>query len=121
MQEIPRAFVKHGGAVLSEDVTLIFGDGESYVAGYCPRRHFLSGFRNLIVHYSLEENDVMVFDYVSDSKFVVHLFKASGMQFNYNNVPGPSTNIENIIHEEDLIIISDSDSSIESELYFSTL
>ena len=109
MQEIPRVFVKHGGALISQSVTLIIGDGESYLVDYCPRSHFLKGFRNLIQQYSLKENDVMMFSYVYESKFVVHLFTASGMQLNYNSGPG----IVNNRHDEDVIFISDS--SAESE------
>ena len=113
MQEIPRVFVKHGGALISQSVTLIIGNGESYLVDYCPRSHFLKGFRNLIQQYSLKENDVMMFSYVYESEFVVHLFRASEMQLNYNSGPGESSNIVNSRHDEDVIFISDS--SAESE------
>lgn len=58
----------------------------------------------------------MIFSYISTSKFAVHLFKASGIQFKYDLEPFPNPSNDNAGREENIIYISDSND--ESKLFF---
>ena len=116
MQEIPRVFMQSGSASFSEKVELITRDGESSYAEFCPRRNFLTGMRDFLRRYAVDENDVIVFQYVKASTFAVSLFKFSGMEFKYNCESTIQSTTVNNVPQPDIILISDS--SVDSEYKF---
>ncbi|WOH00705.1 hypothetical protein DCAR_0520079 [Daucus carota subsp. sativus] len=113
--EIPRVFMQSGSASFSEKVELITRDGESSYAEFCPRRNFLTGMRDFLRRYAVDENDVIVFQYVKASTFAVSLFKFSGMEFKYNCESTIQSTTVNNVPQPDIILISDSSVDIADD------
>lgn len=98
---------------LSEKMEFLMGDGESFAVHFNARRNSLHGMRKVFQQYSVEENDVMVFSFVSQSSFVVRLFKYSGMEFSYTNESTVQSTTLTNVQEAEIILLSDS--SVECE------
>ena len=108
VQEIPRVFTQAPGFTLSETVSLILRDGETVVVKFCGGHNFLVGMRKLIRLYSIEETDVLFFEYVRESTFVLSIFKVSGMESKYIVDESSNMTLFDGVREEDIIKISGS-------------
>ncbi|KAL1831957.1 hypothetical protein ACET3Z_001608 [Daucus carota] len=106
--EIPRVFMQSVTVSLSEKMEFLMGDGESFAVHFNARRNSLHGMRKVFQQYSVEENDVMVFSFVSQSRFVVRLFKYSGMEFSYTNESTVQSTTLTNVQEAEIILLSDS-------------
>ncbi|WOH11399.1 hypothetical protein DCAR_0830884 [Daucus carota subsp. sativus] len=106
--EITRVVMQSSGAIFHEKVNLIMGGAETVIVEFCAVRNFLTGMSKLIQQYHVEEDDVLVFRYVSPSTFSVGFFKSSGMAFNYNMETTIVSTTMNNVQEPEVILISDS-------------
>lgn len=75
---MPKFFVLEYGSLIIEDMDLCMPDGNEYSVHYCKSSGLLSQIQQLILKYSLNEQNVIFFDYDGRSHFIVSVYDEKG-------------------------------------------
>lgn len=79
MQALPKLFAEKYGGDLKSKVTFLMSDCHEFVVKYCSQSNLLYGLESFVEVYYPEEDFIIFFDYIGNSKFYVSIFDRTSM------------------------------------------
>lgn len=99
------------------DIKLYLVDGYEFGAFVCGNSHLMIGLKKLLEKYEVEEDYVLLFEFVGRSSFYVTIYNSSGMNI-FNDLPEKLL-LTDLMRkfEKEVILLFDSSMDVSSDMF----